>query len=162
MNERITLTPPTALVVAALALPAAAEGAMDDYYRLCGGPLASMETMPACRALADHLEALGSPTREERLAGLRARSVAGGGDVPFCAGLGHHLHLHPDDAEALVDQALTCTDDTGELAALLRRALDIDPHNYHALDSLLLLGLGLGTRHGRRSRLLGPPPRDAL
>lgn len=139
MNERITPTLPTALVVAVLALPAAAEGAMDDYYSLCGGPLASMETMPACRELADRLEALVSPTREERLAGLRARSVAGGGDAPFCAGLGHHLHLHPDDAEALVDQAVTCTDDAGELTALLRRALDIDPRNYHALNSLLLL-----------------------
>ena len=140
MNERITITVLAAMVVAALALPAAAGGgAMDEYYRLCGGPLASMETMPACGALADRLESVASPTREERLAGLRSRSVVDNDDAAFCAGLGRHLHLHPDDAEALVDQAITCTDDTGELAALLHRALDIDPSNYHALSSLLWL-----------------------
>ena len=154
MNERITLL--AALVVAGLTLPAAAGGAMDDYYRLCGGPLASMETMPACGALADRLEALASPTREERLAGLRSRSVVDNDDAAFCAGIGRHLHIHPDDAEALVDQAITCTDDTGELAALLGRALDIDPRNYHALDSLLLLawtwGHDMGVDSGSLAR----------
>lgn len=137
MNEEITITALAVLVVAALALPAAAGGAMDEYYRLCGGPLASMETMPACGALADRLEATSSPTREERLAGLRARSVVDNDDAAFCAGLGGHLHVHPDDAEALVDSAIMCTDDTGELTATLQRALDIDPRNYHALSSLL-------------------------
>lgn len=101
MNEGITITALAALVVAALPLPAAAGGAMDEYYRLCGGPLASMETMPACGALADRLEATSSPPREERLAGLRSRSVVDDDDAAFCAGLGRHLHLHPDDAEAL-------------------------------------------------------------
>ncbi len=137
MNERITLRLPTALAVAALALPASAGGAMHDYDRFCGGQLASAETMPACRALADHLEALASPSREERLAGLRARWMAGGGVKAFCAGLGHHLNLHPDDADALVDQSLACTHNEGEKAALLRRALDIDPRNHQALSALL-------------------------
>lgn len=137
MNER-SHTPTGRLVVVAWALWTAwaAADPMDDYHRLCGGPLASMQTMPACEALATRLQAIESPTREERLAALRAGNVAGNGTIAFCTGLRQHLESYPDDPDALGDLAL-CADEDANRIALLKRALEIDAGNYHALSSLL-------------------------
>ena len=146
MNEPTLLA--TLVFAAAMALPAAAEGAMDDYYRFCSGPASKETIMSACGALADRLEALAVPSPEEGLAALKSRFVVDDNYTVFCAGLEDHLHVHPDHPDALVDQAITCTDDTGELGALLRRALDIDPQNHRGLKSLLLLAWGWGNDMG--------------
>lgn len=114
-------------------------GAMADYHLQCGwGPTYSEA---GCAALADRLEALEGPSRDERLALLLSRRiVAGRGGEPgagaFCAGVRAIVADHPDYAEALSRLASYCAD-YGEGIALHRRALEIEPDNHGALRSLL-------------------------
>ena len=137
MNEPNRTLSACVLAVAVWAASVAADP-MDDYYRLCGGPQASMETMPACEALAARLEAIGSPDRTEWLAGIMARRVVDNDDAAFCKGLGRYLAVYPDHRTALHRQAVSCVDGFGERNAQLLRVLEIDPRFYDALHSLLL------------------------
>ena len=121
------------------------EGAMADYHLQCAWVTYSE---PACEALADRLGALERPARDERLALLGARqtlAAARGGDTPpeHCAGVRALVRDHPDYAEAVYRLAVDCSADRDELMARLRRALAIEPDNYHALSTLLALAEGL-------------------
>ena len=106
-------------------------GAMADYHLQCNWGETYSEA--GCAALADRLEAIENPSRDEWLAlVLSSNSGAPGG---ACAGVRAVVADHPDYAEALYRLAY-CVDD-GEAVALLRRALEIEPDNYGALRYLL-------------------------
>ena len=106
-------------------------GAMADYHLQCswGGTYSEA----GCAALADRLEAIENPSRDEWLA--LVLSSNSGAPEGACAGVRAVVAGHPDYAEALYRLA-HCVDD-GEAVALLRRALEIEPDNYGALKYLL-------------------------
>ena len=108
-------------------------GAMADYYLKCGW----MYSETGCAALADRLEAVEFPSREERLALVLSQRIVSGSGEPWehCSDLRVIAADHPDYAEALHQVAL-CAEHR-EAVALLRRALEIEPDNYGALGSMV-------------------------
>ena len=108
-------------------------GAMADYHLQCGwGPTYSEA---GCAALADRLEAVVDPSRDERLALVLSRRTGALGE--FCPGLRDIVADHPDYADALWRLGSYCADGREEVQ-LVRRALEIEPDNYDALSDLLI------------------------
>ncbi len=110
-------------------------GAMADYYLQCGW----LYSEAGCAALADRLEAVEFPSRDERLALVLSRRIVpgrdGGEPGEPCSDLHAIAADHPDYAEGLSHLA-GCAQHR-EAVALLRRALEIERDNYGALRSLL-------------------------
>ena len=102
----------------------------------------------ACGRLADRLAAVETPTPAERLALLNARGRLdrrAGREADDCPGLADIVADHPDYAYALYFRSFCVPRDApgngGEspAAALLKRAVEIEPDNYLALNRLLYM-----------------------
>ncbi len=140
----------TALLCAAVPSTAHAAGAMDDYHIQCH---VHSDAAATCASLVARLEALERPARDERLALLNARNtLAGWRGEPaqprgreFCAGVRALATDHPDYADAIHDLAFCDAGFDGSddprvaLGTGLRRVLEIDPGNFRALRSFLML-----------------------
>ena len=111
-------------------------GAMADYLVHCD-EWAPTDSVAACAALADRLEAAEDPSPDERLALLLIRRESltraqGCGDLEAVSA------DHPDYADVLRYLALYgCGGGKSQSVALLRRAAELEPDNHHVLGSLL-------------------------
>ena len=102
----------------------------------------STSSEAACTALIDRLEAVERPSRDERLALIWSRRLLRGLDTldvgeETCEAVEALAVEHPNYADALYYLSF-CTGDEESLGLLLRAA-EIDPDNYHVLDTLLTL-----------------------
>lgn len=120
-------------------------GPMSEYLVHCHSW--ATYSAAACARLADRLAAAESPTREERLALLKARvrlARRAGQEADDCPGLAAIAEDHPDYAYALYFLAdcvpWDAPGDGGESAVgLLLRAAEIEPDNFLVLQWLLML-----------------------
>ena len=131
-------------------------GAMADYLVHCD-EWAPTDSVAACAALADRLEAAEDPSPDERLALLlvRRESLT---RAEGCGGLEAISADHPDYAEVLYYQSLYDCVAEDESVALLKRAAEIEPGNYLVLQWLVWDAEGL---RPEGPRIPGTYPPDA-
>lgn len=128
------------LLAASVAWAAAgsSDARLDDYFRHCGR--LDSRSAEGCAGVATRLDALAYMDQDQGLALAKARRYSGmTTETEHCAEVRAHLEEHPNHAEGLHRLALFCTPDMNRSVTLLAQALDIDPRNFHALESLLYL-----------------------
>ena len=117
-------------------------GVIAEYLVHCD-PWAMTYSEASCAGLVDRLDAAEDPSRDERLALLLVRRKSLSREEG-CAGLEAIVADHPDYAYAMYYLSLYgCVNDKKESVALLRRAAEIEPDNYHVLAWLLISIEGL-------------------
>ena len=135
-GDKTTLAAGCLLCAAAAWADPVPSGPMAELVVHCNEGLTSSEA--ACTALAERLEAVEWPSRDERLALIWSRNSLRRVDYPdaeACAATDALAAEHPDYADALYHLSF-CTGDE-ETVALLRRAAEIEPDNYRVLRFLL-------------------------